>query len=124
MCETQQLMALRPEMIDLGRPEPSPCSGSWCGTPFRQRGLTPDAMTGEGIVSSQVASLGAIEKELLAAYRPAPNWTVPDQDQLDAIWHDFDELTRKYWVLSLSWDEYRKGAANVFPGWEALGVRR
>ena len=34
ICETQQLMALRPELVDLSQAEPSPVSGAWGGTQF------------------------------------------------------------------------------------------
>lgn len=123
MCETQQLMALRPELVDLKRQEPSPRSGPWCGTDFKQHGLKPDAATGEAIVASQVAELGRIHRSLLDAYKPVADWTPPDQEQLEDIWDSFDRLTRRYWVLSMTWDEYTKKTSLPFPGWEALGVR-
>ena len=69
-CETSQLWALRPELVDLSRLAQ--------GTPdeiSRVMATGPDAgqaarRTGEAIVASQVAWLGRKAAELLAAYRP------------------------------------------------------
>lgn len=122
MCETQQLMALRPELVDLTREEPSPTSGPWAGRTFPgEDGRIPTAEIGEKIVSSQIEALGHVQQELLGAYRSDPSWRAPDQARVEAIWHRFQRLTRKYWVASCSWEEYRTGGAPEFPGWEALG---
>ena len=121
MCETQQLMAFRPELVDLSRKEPSPQSGSWCG--FVKPGQTPVAEVGRKIVASQIEALGRVQKDLLAAYRPNPGWTVPNQNQVDEYWRSFERLTRKYWVCSTTWSEYNESrGAPPFPGWEALGA--
>ena len=120
MCETQQLMALRPELVDLSRKEPSPESGVWCGKDFSKAGVTPDATTGRKIVASQIENLGEIQRELLAAYGHNEARVVATQDDVEEYWHTFERLTRKYWVLSATWDEYHKGPPPPFPGWEAL----
>ena len=122
MCETQQLMAIRPELVDLNRAEPSPTSGAWCGTDFKHKGLTPDRAVGENIVASQIESLGQTQRKLLADYKPVAGWTPPDQDMVEDYWRDFDQLTRPFWILSMSWDEYKTGAFRKFPGWSAMGV--
>ena len=119
MCETQQLMALRPELVDLDRGEPSPESGVWCGTDFSQIGVMPDAETGRKIVASQIENLGRIQQELLAAYRHNETRVVPTQDDMEEYWRTFERLTRKYWTVSATWDEYY-GGPPPFPGWEAL----
>ena len=120
-CETQQLMALRPELVDLTRPEPSPKSGPWCGVDFANAPDPPTGEMGEQIVASQIRTLGRVQRDLLAAHRPRDGWAPPNQDQLDEGWHTFARLTRKYWVCSSTVEEY--GAPPPpFPGWEALGV--
>ncbi len=121
MCETQQLMSLRPELVDLERCEPSPNSGPWCGTDFSTSPGRPTREVGERIVASQVEELGRIQRRLLAAHRPAEGRPVPNQDEVEEMWHTFDRLTRKYWVMSTAWEEYPQGPP-PFPGWEALGV--
>jgi creatinine amidohydrolase len=121
MCETQQLMALRPELVDLTQPEPSPTSGPWLGTDFTRYSQQPDAETGLKIVNSQIENLGKIQTGLLQKYTPKPNWTPPNQDKVVEMWHTFERLTRKYWSLSTTKQEYRKGKP-PFPGWESLGV--
>lgn len=121
MCETQQLMALRPELVDLERTEPSPTSGPWCGTDFAGRDLHPDAAVGAKIVESQIANLGRVQAELLRDHAPIDGWSAPDQDEVEEMWHTFDRLTRKYWVVSTSWTEFRGGPPE-FPGWDDLGL--
>jgi creatinine amidohydrolase len=121
MCETQQLMALHPELVDLTRQEPSPESGPWCGTDFSKEPVQPTAETGRKIVASQIEKLGSIQQELLAAYSPTESYSVPHQDAVDEYWGSFDRLTRKYWVISSTWDEFSSGPP-PFPGWETLGL--
>lgn len=118
-CETQQLMALHPDRVDLSRTEPSPTSGPWCGTDFAGRGIRLDAGTGRKIVDSQIEGLGHIQRELRAAFRPVPNRTVPSQDTVEEYWQTFARLTRKYWMASLTWEEYGQ-TPPPFPGWAAL----
>jgi creatinine amidohydrolase/Fe(II)-dependent formamide hydrolase-like protein len=120
MCETQQLMAIRPDLVDLSQKEPSPKSGPWCGKDFAEAGLTPDAETGKKIVASQVRKLGEIQSDLLAAYGGCDAREVPDQNEVDEYWRTFERLTRKYWAVSVTWDEYKAGPP-TFPGWDALG---
>ncbi len=121
MCETQQLMALRPDLVDLSRKEPSPRSGPWCGRDFSRSEQQPDPEIGISIVQSQVEKLGRVQKELLGNYQPIEGWSAPNQDEIEQMWHTFDRLTRKYWVLSTSWEEFREGPP-PFPGWDALGI--
>jgi len=124
MCETQQLMAIRPDLVDLSRKEPSPRSGPWCGTDFPGKGLHPDAETGNRIVRSQIEALGRVQRELLEAFRPVEGWNAPNQDEAEEMWHTFDRLTRKYWRSSMAWEEWNKVPPPPFPGWDALGMQQ
>jgi len=119
MCETQQLMALHPDLVDLSQKEPSPQSGPWCGVDFAKEGVTPDAETGRKIVASQIENLGNIQHELLAAYKPDESRVVPIQDDVDEYWHTFERLTRKHWMSSMTWEEYSKGSPSS-PDLESL----
>ena len=120
-CETQQLMALRPELVDLERGEPSPRSGPWCGTDFSRAEELPNREVGERIVQSQIEGLGRVQQQLLEAYRAAEDRSAPTQSQVEEMWHSFARLTRKYWVESCS-DEEFSGGPPEFPGWEDLGL--
>lgn len=119
MCETQQLMVLRPDLVDLSQKEPSPRSGPWCGRDFSKSQQQPESEIGSSIVQSQIEKLGRVQKELLGNYQPIAGWSAPNQDEVEQMWHTFDRLTRKYWVLSTSWEEFREGPP-PFPGWDAL----
>ncbi|MCE5327077.1 MAG: creatininase family protein [Planctomycetaceae bacterium] len=122
LCETQQLMALRPELVDLSRSEPSPKSGPWCGHDFAATGRMPSRQEGDKIVASQVASLGRAAGQLQAQYQARPGWIAPTQVAVDELWHSFERLTRKYWRMGTTLKEYSDVGEPPFPGWEALGV--
>lgn len=122
-CETSQLMALRPDLVDVSRKESDSTSGPWAGTVFPdKRGRTPSREIGEKIVESQVKRLGEIQGELLAAYVEPGQRTAAGMTATEDIWHRFERLTRKYWWMSTALEEWKAGAMRpVFPGWEALG---
>ena len=122
MCETQQLMALRPELVDLSHVEPSPRSGPWAGARFPDsRGRYPLREVGEAIVTSQVVHLGTVANRILAEYEPVDGWVAPSQTDVEAMWRRFERTTRKYWVMSTTYPgEYNEGPP-PFPGWETLG---
>jgi creatinine amidohydrolase len=121
-CETSQLMALRPDLVDLARKEDASASGPWAGTPFPDgRGRTPSREIGENIVRSQVKRLGEIQSELLSAFDGSIERCAPTMTGTDDIWHRFERLTRKYWWMSSTLDEYKAGSQVPFPGWESLG---
>ncbi len=122
-CETSQLMALRPELVDLSRRESEAASGPWAGTAFPdRRGRTPSREIGEGIVASQVGRLGEIARELLGAWSPRDGRRAPNMTEAEDIWHRFERLTRKYWWMSGTLEDWKAGAkVPVFPGWAALG---
>jgi creatinine amidohydrolase len=69
-CETSQLWALRPDLVDLSRLAPgSPDQIRRVMATGRDAGQSSRRL-GEAIVASQVAWLGRKAAELLAAYRP------------------------------------------------------
>ena len=122
VCETSQLLALRPELVDLGRREEESPNGPWAGTRFPlPDGRAPSRELGEKIVASQIAHLGEIQQALLGAYRPLDGWQAPTLTDVEALWARFELRTRKYWVTAQTWDEYVNGKLPPFPGWEALG---
>lgn len=122
ICETSQLLALRPELVDLDRNARNWPSGRWLGADFPlPDGRAPSAELGRRIVNSQVHWLGQQQATLLAAYQPNPAYRPPSQTDADALWQRFDRQTRKYWWCSLTLDEFYRGERVPFPGWEALG---
>jgi len=122
ICETAQLMALRPGLTDLARTDEAAAHGPWIGRKFPlPDGRMPSPELGERIVNSQIERLGEIQRELLAGYRPREGWRGPSLAETEDVWNRFEKLTRKYWIMSMTWDEYTKNQRVPFPGWEALG---
>jgi creatinine amidohydrolase len=122
VCETSQLMALRPELVDVSRKETESTSGPWAGTVFPdKRGRSPSRELGEKIVESQVRCLGEIQKELLAAFPECGERRAPGMAEAEDIWHRFDRISRKYWWMSTTLEEWKAGTKVPFPGWESLG---
>lgn len=132
ICETSQLMALRPNLVDLERKEETSISGPWAGVSFPYSdGRMPSGELGEKIVHSQIKKLGEIQRELLDKYKPRKDWKAPSLNDTEDIWHRFERLTRKYWRTSRTLEEYRKALEEYrkdkklplpkFPGWDAFG---
>lgn len=122
ICETSQLMALRPELVDLERKESESSSGPWAGTNFPLAdGRMPSRELGENIVRSQIEHLAELQKELLDAYEPKADWEAPSLLDAQEVWTRFERLTRKYWWCSMTLGEYRESSRPAFPGWEELG---
>ena len=121
ICETSQLLALHPSLVDLDRRRVPDGLGTGyaAGVDFGDTEGLPSRELGEKIVESQVEELGGIAHRLLGAYEGTPDWKAPSQSDVDDIWYRFDEATRRYWTSTYS--EYRTGSAREFPGWEALG---
>ncbi|MDA0836676.1 MAG: creatininase family protein [Planctomycetota bacterium] len=121
VTETSQLMAVRPDLVDLEREDvPAELGTNYAGSKFPDnKGRSPSRELGEKIVNSQIERLGEIKDELLAAYTPRENWTAPSMTEAEDIWHRYEALTRKYW--SVTYEEYRKKSVPEFPGWEAFG---
>jgi creatinine amidohydrolase len=122
ICETSQLMAVRPDLVDLSRKEEESRSGPWAGTKFPLAdGRMPSRELGEKIVAAQVERLGEVQRELLDGYRDRPGWRAPTLNYIEALWNRFERLTRKYWWLTLALGEYYAKQRIPFPGWDALG---
>lgn len=121
VTETSQLMAIRPDLVDLDRSSvPEELGDRFAGSTFPDRkGLSPSPEHGERIVQSQVERMNKIKDELLAAYEPNQNWQAPSLTDAEDIWQRFHRLTAKYW--SPTFAEYRAKSEPQFPGWEALG---
>ncbi len=121
ICETSQLMALRPSLVDLKRRAVSDELGTRYagGIDFEDAGAIPSPELGERIVESQVEALGRMARRLVDAYEERPEWSTPSQSDVDDVWHRFERATRQYWTSTFS--EYEQGVVRQFPGWEALG---
>jgi creatinine amidohydrolase len=122
VCETSQLMALRPELVDLDRTVENSPLGKFCGSAFPNKsGVMPSAELGESIVSSQIRRLAEVQAELLGSYRPSDGWEAPTLNDVSDLWNRFERLTRKYWWFSRTLGEYGRKSGVDFPGWEELG---
>ncbi|MBI5725853.1 MAG: creatininase family protein [Planctomycetes bacterium] len=122
IIETSQLMYLRGDLVDLSRTVDSSPLGAFIGHRFpNDQGISPSRELGDKIVTAQIARLGEIQKELLAAYRPNPSYKPPTLMEVQDLWHRFDRLTRKYWWWSLTAKQHANKEKIEFPGWEALG---
>jgi creatinine amidohydrolase/Fe(II)-dependent formamide hydrolase-like protein len=120
MCETSQLMALRPGLTDLTRHTGNEELGLRfaAGIDF-EKGPIPTEEIGKQIVASQVRNLCRTARELLSEYRSKDAWIAPDMNQTEAIWRDFDRLTRKYWTIT--YDELKAGTwTKDIPDWDEL----
>jgi len=119
VCETSQLMALHPSLVDLVRRKVSPELGERyaTGVDFDQRPL-PTEEIGRRIVASQIRNLGETAKGLLAEYQPLSDYVAPDLNQTEALWKDFERLSRKYWTKT--YDEVMQGSVTRFPEWDEL----
>lgn len=122
MCETQQLMSLHPNLVDLEKKEPSPISGPWAGIDFYNKTKLPTRKEGDKIVKSQISHLGKIKNELLEKYHKKNNYIAPNQIEVDEMWNSFERHTRKFWVLSMTMDDRKQGRFPQFPGWKSLGI--
>lgn len=122
VVETSQLMALRPDLVDLNRTVETSSLGRMAGSTFPyDDGRAPSAELGQQIVASQVTRLGEIQRELLDAYQSRSNWQAPAMNDIEDIWERFHRTTRKYWWWSRTTQQHRDGQIIEFPGWEALG---
>jgi len=85
-CETSQLWALRPELVDISR---LPEEDGWTGFASSSKARVASRRTGEHIVASQVASLGDAARRLVAC---APT-ELPsiDMDRTETIWQEYLE---------------------------------
>lgn len=119
VCETSQLMALRPGLTDLSRRQGNAELGERfaAGVDF-DKGLLPSVDIGERIVASQKRNLCRAAERLLSEYRPKDGWKAPDLNRTEALWADFARRTAKYWRLD--WNEYRSGKFRQIPKWDEI----
>ena len=120
VCETSQLMALHPGLVDLTRQTGNEELGSrFAGGVNFTNGPLPTKEIGEKIVASQIRNLTGTAQRLLTEYRPRAGWRAPDLNQTEALWQSFERLTQKYWTMS--YREYKAGRADgQIPDWETL----
>lgn len=107
VCETSQLMALRPECVDMTK---LPAEEGWSGFASSAKAHAASRELGEGIVASQVGNLGDAAKRLVDA---APN-ELPEitYDQVEHIWKEYlqdEALLHAHRIGSL--DERKEEAA-------------
>ncbi len=93
VCETSQLMALRPGLTDLRHRTGSLELGERfaAGVDF-DNGPLPTEQIGRTIVDSQVRNLGNTAKQLRAAYCANDEWTAPDLNVTMTIADEFMRL--------------------------------
>lgn len=120
VCETSQLMALRPGLTDLRHKTGNAELGErFAGGVNFGAGELPTKEIGEKIVESQVRNLCDMATRLLAEYSPKEGWRAPDLNATEKAWNDFKRLTRKYWTIPYS--EFKSGKRYFqFPEWEEL----
>jgi len=121
VCETSQLMALRPGLVDLTRRTVSEELGTrYAGFVNWEKGPLPSQELGDKIVAMQIRNLTTEARRLLTEHQPRTDWKAPGLNQVEAIWRDFDRLTRRYWTSSL--EEYKRGKFQYgqCPSWEEL----
>lgn len=120
VCETSQLMVLRPGLTDLSHQSGNEELGKrYAGGVHFDKGPIPTAEIGKKIVESQIRNLGKTARRLLSEHQLRNDWVAPDLNQTEDIWRSFERLTRKYWTATLN--EYMEGKAFQFPDWEELG---
>lgn len=119
MTETSQLMALRPDLVDLTRREAPAELGERfaAGVDFSKH--TPSAEIGEQIIASQARRLSEMAQEALSKYSARAEWKAPTINETAAIWARFEQVTSRYWIGSYA--DYKAGRKFEFPGWQALG---
>jgi creatinine amidohydrolase/Fe(II)-dependent formamide hydrolase-like protein len=124
VCETSQLMVLRPGLTDLQHRTGSAELGERyaAGVNF-DKGPLPTEQIGRTIVESQVRNLGRDATRLLAEHRPKDGWIAPDLNVTEGIWNDFSRLAGASWQITL--EEYRskKKEYGVLPDWDELEKR-
>lgn len=124
VCETSQLMALRPGLTDLKHQACNAELGERyaAGVDF-SKGPLPTEEIGKTIVESQIRNLGAAAKRLLSEHLAKDGWIAPDLNVTEGIWDDFARMASPYWKTT--WDGYRSAKEKycVLPDWDELEKR-
>lgn len=114
VCETSQLMVLRPGLTDLNHQTGSEELGQrFAACVNFSKGPIPTEEIGRKIVESQVRNLCGTATRLLGEYRAGEGRKAPDLNETEKIWKDFERLTRQYWTLSYS--DFKTGKMPQFP---------
>lgn len=118
--ETSQLLALRPDLVDMSRLTPDHLANHY----YAAGKTAPNSLvaTGEEIVKSQIRRLGEISQLLLAAY-DGPAQPIPlSFDETEKIWEEL-EARRDEWVTLKLWKSQQPVGpesgwfANQAPAW-------
>lgn len=104
ICETSQLWALRPELVDISRIPDAPFDGAVFASTHRARGSS--RREGEAIVASQVAYLGRLADELLRQAEGQPEGERIPGETAEAIWQEM-LADRVNWVSSHQADGFQ-----------------
>ncbi len=124
VCETSQLMALRPGLTDLQHRSGNAELGERyaAGVNFTD-GPLPTEQIGKVIVESQIRNLGSTACHLLDEHRPKHGWLAPDLNVIERISNDFVRLAGASWHLT--WDEFMTGKKKYgeIPDWDELERR-
>ena len=92
ICETSQLMALRPGLTDLNQKTANEELGErFAGGVNFSKGPIPTLEIGKQIVESQVRNLCSTATRLLSEYHPKDGWIAPDMNETEKIWNDFEQ---------------------------------
>ena len=114
-CETSQLWALRPEMVDISRISEEPFEGRQFASPHGAK--QSSRLEGERLVASQVEYLGKLSEKLLREAEEQPQGERISQEETEAIWQEMLE-DRPNWISSHSEDgfgEYLDARRKRFP---------
>jgi len=114
-CETSQLWALCPEMVDISRIPDEPFDGVVFASPHEAK-LSSQA-EGEKIVASQVEFLERLSDELLRQAEDQPPGERVPMSEAEEIWQEMLE-DRPNWVSSCSYEnmgEYVPRRRSLFP---------
>jgi creatinine amidohydrolase len=114
-CETSQLWALYPEMVDISRVPDTPPGQVVFASTSDARGSS--RQEGEAIVASQVAFLGRLGEALLAAAAGQPQGERISWEETEQIWQAM-LADRPNWICSHpveGFGEYFRARASLFP---------
>jgi len=114
-CETSQLWALCPEMVDISRiPDTPPTQVVFASTSDARRSSRQE---GEAIVASQVAFLGRLGESLLGAAKEQPAGQRITWEEAEQIWQAM-LAEQPEWTSSHpaeGFQDYFHGRAGLFP---------
>ena len=121
IIETSQLLALRPDLVDMERLTPEHVANHY----YAAGKTAPEssAVLGEAIVTSQIRRLGEVGKSLLATYDGQENPPAISYDETEKIWEAL-EARRDEWVTLKLWNSQQPVSpqsswfANQAPAWK------